>query len=95
MAKNSYHVIVKSDGRWNVIKTGAERASGVFPTKKEAITTARELVTKSGGGELIIHEKDGRVSKRDSFGNAPKLPDDNGSRRISSNARSVEGQSKM
>jgi len=77
MAKKSYHVIAKSNGEWSVKRTGAERATGNFPTKKGAITTARDLVTKSGGGELIIHERDGRVSKRDSYGNDPSLPKDN------------------
>jgi hypothetical protein len=90
MAKNSYHVIVKSDGKWNVIKTGAERASGSFSTKKEAVTTARELVTKSGGGELIIHKKDGRVSKRDSYGNEPIPPKVNGRNSAGTSSRSIK-----
>lgn len=69
MEHKSYHIIAKSDGRWNVKKTGAERALGSFSTKREAITTAKRLVTKSGGGELIIHREDGRVSRRNSYGN--------------------------
>jgi small subunit ribosomal protein S6 len=72
MAKKTYHVIAKSNGEWSVKRNGAERATGNFSTKKGAITTARDLVTKSGGGELIIHEKDGRVSERNSFGSYPQ-----------------------
>ena len=82
MAKKSYHVIAKSDGSWNVKRTGAERASGKFSTKKEAVTTAKKLVTKDGGGELIIHGKDGRVSRRDSYGSDPNPPKDNERSRI-------------
>ncbi len=91
MAKKSYHVIAKSNGEWSVKRTGAERATGNFSTKKGAITTARELVTKSGGGELIIHEKDGRVSKRNSYSSDPNPSKDNGRSRVGSNSRSVKG----
>ncbi len=91
MAKNSYHVIPKSNGEWSVKKTGAERATGNFPTKKGAITIAKDLVTKSGGGELIIHEKDGRVSKRNSFANDPNPPKDNKRNGVGSNHHSIKG----
>lgn len=75
MESKSYHVIAKSGGRWSVIRTGAERVSGNFSTKKEAVEAAKRLVTTSGGGELIIHESDGRVSTRGSVGNGstPRL----------------------
>ena len=64
MAKGSYHVIARSDGNWSVKRTGAERISGNYSSKKEAVTTAKRLATASGGGELIIHARDGRVSDR-------------------------------
>lgn len=67
MAKKSYHVIAKSNGEWSVKKTGAERASKSFPTKSEAVKDAGKMLTQSGGGELIIHRTDGRVSRRDTF----------------------------
>lgn len=91
MAKKSYHVIAKSNGEWSVKKAGAVRVSENFPTKKEAVTSAKKRVITSGGGELIIHEKDGRVSKRDSYGNDPKPPKDNGRSCVGSNPRSVKG----
>ncbi|MEO8073601.1 MAG: DUF2188 domain-containing protein [Acidobacteriota bacterium] len=91
MAKKSYHVIAKSDGQWSVKRTGADRVTGNFPTKTRAVTTARELVTKSGGGELIIHERDGRVSKRDSYGNDPTPPKDSRRDCGGSNPRLVKG----
>lgn len=76
MTKKSYHVIAKSDGHWSVKKTGAERASGNFSTKAAAVTSAKKLVTKDGGGELIVHGKDGRVNRRDSYGIDPNPPKD-------------------
>ena len=64
MAKTSYHVIARSNGEWSVKRTGATRVSKTFPTKDAAITNAKRLVVSSGGGEVIIHTKDGRVSER-------------------------------
>lgn len=94
MAKTSYHVIAKSDGSWSVKRTGAERASGIFPTKREAVSTAKRMVTTSGGGELIIHEKDGRVSRRDSFGIDPAPPKDNGNICAGNSSRSTKERAK-
>ena len=76
MAKKSYHVIAKSNGSWDVKRTGAERASKSFPTKSEAVKDAGKMLTQSGGGELIIHRTDGRVSRRDTFGIDPNPPKD-------------------
>ena len=91
MANISYHVIARSGGKWSVIRTGAERVSGNFPTKKEAVTNAKRLVTTSGGGELIIHERDGRVSKRDSFGGDPSSPENNARNGVGVNSTTVKG----
>lgn len=90
MTKKSYHVIAKSNGEWSVKRNGAERAARTFSTKNGAITTARKLVMKSGGGELIVHEKDGRVSERNSFTNDPKPHKDNGRNCVGSNPHSVK-----
>jgi hypothetical protein len=90
MAKNSYHIIAKSNGAWSVKRTGAERASGNYPTKAAAVTNAKRLVTKDGGGELIIHGKDGRVSSRSSFGNDPKPLGDNKRSCVNGSSRSVK-----
>lgn len=88
MAKSTYHVIARSDGSWSVVRTGAERASGNYSTKKEAVSTAKRLVTSSGG-ELIVHTRDGRVSKRDTFGHVPASA--NGKGRAGTGTRIVRG----
>lgn len=49
-------------------KAGAERISGKYPTKKDAVTNATRLVKAAGGGELIVHASDGRVVKRTPLG---------------------------
>jgi hypothetical protein len=36
-------------------------------TQKEAIEKARELVEKSGGGELVTHGRDGKIREKDTI----------------------------
>lgn len=59
-----YHVIARSSGGWSVKRTGAAKVSKTFATKNAAISNARKLAVSSGGAEVIVHAKDGRVSTR-------------------------------
>jgi len=65
----STHVVPNSDkGGWDIKRSGGERSSGHFDTKKEAESRAREI-SKNQSSELVIHNKDGRISRKDSHGN--------------------------
>lgn len=76
MAKNNqHHVQPNGDGKWEVKKTGNDRASGVFPTKREAETNGREI-SRNQGTELVVHRKDGTIERKDSHGNDPNPPKD-------------------
>lgn len=77
MARNERHVVRHGNG-WAVEKPNAERASSVHPTQKEAIDRGREIVQKSGGGELVIHGMDGHIRDSDTIppGNDPFPPRD-------------------
>ena len=90
MAGKAYHVIAKSNGKWTVIRTGAARASGIYPTKMEAEREAKNMLIKSGGGELIVHATDGKVSRRDSYGNDPDSPKDNKRNGVGNKSSSVK-----
>jgi uncharacterized protein YdaT len=72
MSQKGQHV-VPNGAKWSVRRAGAERASGVFNTQKEAIDKARELA-KHQGTELYIHGRDGRIRERSSFGKDPFPP---------------------
>jgi hypothetical protein len=61
MARNNRHVAPTEDGQWAVRDEGSERASGLFSTQKEAQDKAREILSNSGGGELITHGLDGKI----------------------------------
>ena len=56
MSKKSRHVVPNTEGGWDSKKSGAERASKHFDTKKEAEKYSREL-SKKEGSELFIHGK--------------------------------------
>jgi len=73
MSKN-YHV-VPHEGGWAVKKEGADKAGSVHHTQKEAIDTGRERAIRDGG-ELVIHDRDGRIRDKDSYGNDPNPPKD-------------------
>ncbi|MFZ6663511.1 DUF2188 domain-containing protein [Peijinzhouia sedimentorum] len=68
MSNKSRHVVPNSDGGWDSKKSGAERASKHFDTKKEAEKYSIEL-SKKQGTELYIHGKDGKIQRKDSHGN--------------------------
>lgn len=78
MPRNERHVVPDPEGGWNVRAPRADRASGHFDTQQQAIDRAREIVGNSGGGEVVIHGRGGRVRDSDTIrpGNDPNPPRD-------------------
>lgn len=61
----SVHV-TKAPGRgWRVKRAGAKRASSVKRTQGAAEKAAKRLIKKSGGGEVRIHNRKGRIRDSD------------------------------
>ena len=75
MPRKSHHVVPSRDGGWDVKRGGAERSSGHFETKREAVDRGREI-SRRQGSELVIHNQDGKISRSDSHGNDPCPPKD-------------------
>ena len=77
MSKNDRYVVKRGDD-WAVKKGGAERASGIFGTQREAERYAKEIVGNLGGGEVRIQGEDGRWRDSDTVapGNDPHPPAD-------------------
>lgn len=71
MSKNQ-HVVPYGD-RWAVRKEGNTKASAVYETKKAAINVARNAAS-STSSEVVVHNKDGRVHSKDSYGGDPFSP---------------------
>lgn len=70
----SYHVTPNKDGSWNVKGSGDQQASSKHETQGEAIEQATKLAKKNES-ELFIHDKDGKIRERNSYGNDPYPPE--------------------
>ena len=68
------HVVPHGDD-WAARRPNTDRVSKVFDTQKEAIDYARD-VAKRDHSELLIHNREGQIRHRDSFGNDPNPPKD-------------------
>jgi hypothetical protein len=65
-----HHVVPSPNGEWQILGDG-HRVLGSFTTKEEAIDRGREI-SRAEGTELVIHNRDGRISGADSHGNDPE-----------------------
>lgn len=73
MAKSTHVVPNKSKGGWDIKQSNAQRSSGHFDTKKDAVDRARQI-SKNQKTELTIHNRDGKIASKDSHGKDPFPP---------------------
>jgi hypothetical protein len=71
MGKNIH--VTPRDDKWAVKGEGDERASGLYDTQRDAIDAARELA-RNNKSELFIHDREGKIRGRDSYGGDPFPP---------------------
>jgi len=78
MSRNQRHVTPDPEGGWNVKSPGASRSSSHHETQAAAEERAKEIVRNSGGGEVVIHGRDGKIRDSDTVqpGNDPNPPRD-------------------
>lgn len=72
MAKNQ-HITPHPNGGWQVKGAGNSKATVVTSTQWEAIKIGRDIA-KNQGSELFIHNKQGQIRERNSYGNDPYPP---------------------
>ncbi len=72
------HVVTNPEGGWDVVKPNADRSSAYLQTQADAVELTREIVENFGGGEVVIHRRDGRIRDSDTVppGNDPNPPRD-------------------
>ena len=72
------HIVPNEDGGWDVKAPGARRASSHHNTQAEAEAHAKAILGNIGGGEAVIHGRDGRIRDSDTVapGNDPHPPTD-------------------
>lgn len=68
-------VTPRPDGKWQHKEDGAKKATKVSDTKQPVIDSAVSTGKKKGG-EVVIHNKDGKIGSKDSYGNDPNPPKD-------------------
>ena len=71
--KRHYHVIPGPTGGWAIRRAGADRATGHFDRKSDAMKHARQLAHDSQS-TLVEHGKDGRIRGSDTYGADPYPP---------------------
>lgn len=71
MGKNQ-HVVPHKNG-WAVKGAGNSNATRVTKTQADAITVARQIA-QNQNSELIIHNKEGQIRQKNSFGPDPFPP---------------------
>lgn len=73
---NNRHVVPNPNGGWDVKAPHAQRASAHSGTQNEAYKRAEEIVKNAGGGEVVIHGRDGEIRNSNTIplGNDPCPP---------------------
>jgi hypothetical protein len=67
---SEYHILVKDSG-WTVEKRNGKRIGSLYRTKEEAVRAGRVALREAGGGQLVVHGRDGRIRDSDTvFGSA-------------------------
>ena len=76
--KSDRHVVPSRLGGWDVVAPGGQRASSHQHTKRAAVDRARKIVRNEGGGEVVIHERQGLIRDSDTVaqGRDPYPPRD-------------------
>jgi Uncharacterized protein conserved in bacteria (DUF2188) len=76
--KSDRHVVPSGRGGWDVVAPGGQRASSHHHTKRAAVDRARKIVRNEGGGEVVIHGRQGLIRDSDTVapGRDPYPPRD-------------------
>jgi len=62
----NYHVSKrKEEGDWKIKRAGADRISDTARTQEKAERLAKQFAENSGGGEVRIHGRDGKIRDSD------------------------------
>jgi len=73
MSRRNIHVVPQSAGGWAARREGANRASLVAQTQRQAIDAARRLAQRDHV-ELVVHRENGQIRDKDSHGKDPFPP---------------------
>jgi hypothetical protein len=66
------HVVPGKAGGWEVVIPGAAAASSRHNTQSEARSSAKRLLEDRGGGEAVIHGREGEIKESDRIASGPR-----------------------
>lgn len=72
--KERIHVTQRPDGQWQGRKEGAERASVLSSTQREAIKKSTDIAKNNGEAQVIIHGTNGKIREEHTYGSDPYPP---------------------
>lgn len=75
MSKIKNQHVIPHGTKWAVKGEGNSRNTKITSTKEEAVKHARDIA-KNMKKELVIHNRNGQISDKDSYGNDPHPPND-------------------
>jgi hypothetical protein len=75
MAANKNQHVVRREEGWAVRGEGNARDTSLHRTQARAIDAARDIA-RNQRSEVVIHDRQGRIRDRDSYGNDPNPPTD-------------------
>jgi hypothetical protein len=67
----THQVVPNPRGGWDIRRGGAERVTGHFDHKADAVDRGRQI-SRNAGTELKIHDREGRIRQSDSHGHDPR-----------------------
>ena len=63
----NYHVVPNPEKGWAVKRERAKRTSDFARTQISAERKAKKFAVRSGGGEVVIHRRDGKIREKDTM----------------------------
>jgi len=60
------HISWRGD-KWVVQTPGKSRAGSLHDTQRQAIDRGRQSAAASGGGELVVHGRDGQIRQKNTI----------------------------
>lgn len=68
MTSREAHVVPGSSGDWEVVVAGSGVVTSRHRTQREATVNAKQLLEQRGGGEAVIHGRQGEIQGSDRVG---------------------------
>lgn len=73
--RETHHVVPSKKGGWDIKRGGSTNVISHYDRKDDTVDRCR-IISRNQGTEMIIHKKNGKISRADSHGKDPCPPKD-------------------